>query len=493
MATAPSLLNLPSPIRAQILRHTGLLRCTCIFISEGRECRCRDGTPEVCYNQYGTQENTPKPFTPGLLSTCKQLHREAGEILYGENVFIIYCDIYSNEQHFFNLSPKTLGMLRRVEFIVARRRLPGDDDLEYDVGVWSEEDFMKDCEQLNRICATLSGAIRPNQMELSFNLTGNLAKATELLKPIEKLPPVASLRLKVSDNFHPNMQYLEDGSLLRGDATEELVEIQRRLRSIVEKHRSPIPAGPTFHPFSRLPTELQLIIVSYATSIEPAYEGTGFEVPGVTLSPRHCQFFDCTDRPCQPCCGKCGKNDGALSCYCNSIESVSPTCICAPMRNGLLGTSRHVRELALEGIFSNNLFRVGGSPKSILEHMRNVPRNFLAQIKHVNIELNETMCLNEDMRKGLYPQKCQDLADLLAMLRAPAAPKMTTIKFYYMPLVYRLDWNLHVKVLVGIQQFLDNCAGPGREIHLLLPEGPLYKLRFYPARELLLRPGFKNR
>lgn len=134
-----------------------------------------------------------------LLTACTQLHQESATILYGENHFVIYCDESTNRQPLFNLSRGTLRRFRSVEIVFARRQIKhcSPSDLAADrFRDWDELEIKK---QFNRTCKRLSLSIRPNELILSLHLRGNLTQLTALLIPLEHLPTLAALRMKVTD------------------------------------------------------------------------------------------------------------------------------------------------------------------------------------------------------------------------------------------------------------------------------------------------------
>lgn len=191
------------------------------------------------------------------------------------------------------------------------------------------------------------------------------------------------------------------------------MKIQVLFQNIMAKIRSVVPAEntPTFHPFARLLTELQWMIVSYAMFIGPIRDKHGHELPLGLGCPKICtgRWICGASIRRHPCCGTWGKNEGSLSCYCQSIHTAPPTCTCPSMRNGLFGTSRAVRLLAIEALYSKNQFRVEGNAQAALESIKNVSKDFLAHIKHLNAELCEHI---SDLTEG----RCQHIVDLLAML-----------------------------------------------------------------------------
>lgn len=150
----------------------------------------------------------------------------------------------------------------------------------------------------------------------------------------------------------------------------------------MHRPKPPPDARRTFHPYSRLPTELQRIISSCATFIEPVEKDGA--ISGVVLNDRQlkrrgcfCQGGVVGGRPCRcpPCRGKCGFGDGrngTLSCYCRTTRSHSTTCTCAPVCIGFLSVNRKTRSLALETLYSDHEFLLSQSSQATTREFQNI-------------------------------------------------------------------------------------------------------------------------
>jgi hypothetical protein len=67
---------------------------------------------------------------------------------------------------------------------------------------------------------------------------------------------------------------------------------------------------------------------------------------------------------------------------------------------------------AIKGMYSNNHFLVRGAPECLLGVIKSIPADFLAQIKHPNVELTEScfdMSVDRDFCKDLCPLRRQAL------------------------------------------------------------------------------------
>ena len=184
-----------------------------------------------------------------LLLVCHQVHNEAANILYSENIFYLDCCDRSAIRYVINLSHWALASLRTIHIFFAWPDSATLYQFEITPLLHTDPHFRVGLQRWMYLCETLSQTLPLNRMSLSFSCkVADLVTAQIALDPLKSLPRLYQIRLDVGESFC--------------NAAPQRKQIESMLKSVAAKLTMPASEPRASFPFWSLPCEIRLMILS---------------------------------------------------------------------------------------------------------------------------------------------------------------------------------------------------------------------------------------
>ena len=400
-----SFIDLPQSIRFKIYHFCGIVRpCPIDLRAEGRQLKRRreletkriqqgwtaahreDELEKSCLYRIRARGDTPNDNSVRLASDCicpplptqllyvsRLFHDEIVPLILGLNRFRVY---YRNDYYSFSLlwrlSDKALACMRalhvRLNFWPCPRghddhpdhpcglcRAQESDEPPVSVETDSGEKLLRGWQIL---CRRLSTRLTPGVLAFSFIADAqDLPTAKILCKALKRLPKLKECAIRLGRTPSHDIN-----RLARKTAVKMLSGTQR--------------VSSRFIPYSRLPKEIKLLILSYTN---------------LTLLHSHASTFEENERinvmnskifHSGWCCERCTSSYEQCCCPWKRA-AFSATCTCRRIPSSLLSMSREMRQDAYEVLLSSNCISFSQGPRKTLNYLMALPSFTLKYYRHI--------------------------------------------------------------------------------------------------------------
>lgn len=401
MNTSSPLLDLPLNIRAKIYSLAGLIRDCPIELTQpyaepdtfsGRGLRMRGClyTYRKAGGDYGLdawQQDCVCPRLPTqLLLLRRSIHREASEMFYSRNKFIIRAHSAADFASLHHVSQRNLALMTSLFIRIGCRNCPRGHEV-----------------TLHRVerCATCNTSLQPGRSlflhgrdifaewsalchrlklaissrRLKFTLicdVSSLAIGQQFLEPLSHLPTLRACTIRLG--HAPDYEL----SILAQETSQKATDVF-------------IPYGP--FPFERLPKELRLHILSYTDLGQSGAYTKKHEELQIRERKLVNGTGDLSRSWNRKCCTKC--TETLVDCCCTASRAAySADCKCRYVPFELLYVNKQMHQEALQTLYSQNCFSILQYPADTLAFFSRFSKEALSSIRQLHFTLPEMDLVN---------------------------------------------------------------------------------------------------
>ncbi|VUC37591.1 unnamed protein product [Clonostachys rosea] len=397
MDPAPSpFLALPVQIRKRIYRFAHLRRpCPILIVprsraaagspacdpSSGPFCSSPESSPEWALERHLLLgEKTCKcPALPKqLLLVNKAIHKEAQEVLYGENAFAICAHGSEDFQALKMLSSDALGTLRRLVIRINIAPLLHDHDDENSLCLIcrapvSSTHSQSMLQEWTLVCQLLARSLAPAHLKLDLiNNIRDLPTIRQLLGSLNSLPRLLDCHIWMGKRLDPSIL-----SLSRSTAVELVTKLSSDFESKPRKPQASL---------ALLPPEIRRRIFMFANLgyNEP------FEYNGKEICVKDGKFTPSLNLQCyHGYCQKC--STFGVRCHCrfkSEWQSFSAHCQGRDLPLGLFLTSWQMYAEGAGVLYSTNTFTFSGSFQETLNMLQSFRPETLRLFRRIRFEID---------------------------------------------------------------------------------------------------------
>ena len=399
-----SFADLPESVRLKIYHFCGIVRpCPIDLRAEGRQLKRRreletkriqqgwtaahreEELEDSCLYRIRARGETPHdnivrsasdckcpPLPTQLLYVSRFVHDEIVPLFFGLNRFRVY---YRNDYSFrllWLLSDKALACMRalhiRLNFWPCLRG--HDDNSDHPCGLCEaresdeppisvETDFGKKLvHNWQILCKQLSARLTPGVLAFSFIADAqDFLTAKILCKALARLPKLKECAIR-----------------LGRAPSQDISRLARKtaLKMLFGKHG----VSSTFTPYSRLPKEIKLLILSYTDLGLLRGSGSAFKTN------ERINVLNNKNTQCGWCCERCTSSYEQCCCPWKRA-AFSTTCTCRRIPASLLSLSREMRQDAYEVLLSSNCISFSQGPGKTLKFLMTLPSFTLQYYRHI--------------------------------------------------------------------------------------------------------------
>ncbi|VUC29460.1 unnamed protein product [Clonostachys rosea] len=334
--------------------------------------------------------NLPKQ----LLCVCRSLHKEAVELLYGENKFVVRAHHEAEDLDILKTLP--VYGIRTLRYLLVRlnswpcARGHSFSDPEYDrcricptrapqSRISASDPELSIGDDLSKsiikcwteICQRLSDIVPPGTLHLEFICdVQDLETAQRVIEPIESLPRLRECSIRLGRKKDYSLRSLAQSTALQ------------LTRGIEEKK-------PPAMSFSALPREIRLRILWF-TNLGPGgtfLKGTHHELETIHVDDGRFVHDITSGRGFRTCCLDCSFTK--LHCSCElCFASYSASCCCRVLPLELFLVSQQMHVDAVEVFFSTNPFEFRGPFSDTQEMLETLSPRSLKQLRHLVFDMS---------------------------------------------------------------------------------------------------------
>lgn len=349
LSLGPTLLQLPSSIRALVYTHLGF--------NQGSHIHLNSPVPQETQELIGKAHFLAPPAHT-LLLVCKTLYQEVCPILYAQNHFTVSRNAPGGLNPVFNLGPLAIASMVSLTIALHECRsvcqAARDGGCLDDCAICVELDRPKKRRPLANIsrqdkaiikewyqlCRRMARLLEPSRLRLCFICdTNDLHTAQQVVKPMHQLPDLAAFSIRLSVNPVPELRYLAKSTALHltGRSSVKLT-------------------------MASLPNELQAEILEHTDLVAPHdlewIPKIGYECqpPNNYTISRQYQSSLSIRNPCELCLRI---HKRCLS-EMRRLDATHSECTCWRFPNALFFVSHEFHRIATRIFYSRNHFNVLG-------------------------------------------------------------------------------------------------------------------------------------